>query len=429
VRNTSLGYHFVVGGKNGSKLDLILSSVYYTGKADQPFPYSYYKQFITAKDEHGHEVVGKFANKVKIAVPVCLGDNYQSYRVVGTTADMFRLQYGSGQAYEFADGKSFEMNEEGEFHAVVGAEVARKTSPPLRVGDTFKPTHGVVTDGHVHDDEFTVVGILKPTGTPNDRALFINIDGFYHLRGHADEKPDGEEKKGDEHKEDEAKHKDEKHKDDGHKDGARQDDKLHHHEELSDDQKRVSAILVLAGSSAMPEFDTIFGDQWSMELYRDINRGADAQAETPADAVANLMTRYIDPLRWTLLAITILTVVVAGVGIMVGIYNSMSGRRHEIAVLRALGAGRTSVMLIVLLESILLSVMGGVAGMALGHAIVAGVSPYLVDYTGVSIGFWQFGPWEAVVLPALVGFSSIVGYLPAVTAYRTDVVKGLSAMV
>ena len=41
------------------------------------------------------------------------------------------------------------------------------------------------------------------------------------------------------------------------------------------------------------------------------------------------------------MGLTMLTVIVASIGVMVGIYNTMLGRRHEIAVMRALGAGRT----------------------------------------------------------------------------------------
>ena len=44
----------------------------------------------------------------------------------------------------------------------------------------------------------------------------------------------------------------------------------------------------------------------------------------------------------------------------------MSERQHEIAVMRALGAGRRTVMLLVLLESILLSLAGGLAGLGGG---------------------------------------------------------------
>ena len=77
-------------------------------------------------------------------------------------------------------------------------------------------------------------------------------------------------------------------------------------------------------------------------------------------------------------------VIVSGIGILVSIYNSMSERRHEIAVMRALGAGRRTVMFIVLLESILLSLAGGLAGWLVGHALIAALSPWIAAQTGVS---------------------------------------------
>ena len=66
--------------------------------------------------------------------------------------------------------------------AVIGATVARETG--LTVGSTFQPAHGVGPDAHEHDP-FTVLGVLKPTGTPNDRGLFINMEGFYLIPEHA----------------------------------------------------------------------------------------------------------------------------------------------------------------------------------------------------------------------------------------------------
>ena len=47
-----------------------------------------------------------------------------------------------------------------------------------------------VEDAHVHDEKFTVKGILEATGTPNDRTVFVHIDGFFMLAGH--ENPLGE---------------------------------------------------------------------------------------------------------------------------------------------------------------------------------------------------------------------------------------------
>ena len=66
---------------------------------------------------------------------------------------------------------------------MIGATVARKTN--LKVGDTFRPTHDVAGQDRDKHRPFTVVGVLEPTGTPNDRALFVNIEGFYRVGQHA----------------------------------------------------------------------------------------------------------------------------------------------------------------------------------------------------------------------------------------------------
>ena len=97
-----------------------------------------------------------------------------------------------------------------------------------------------------------------------------------------------------------------------------------------------------------------------------------AQAVAPVNVVERLQTSFLEPMRLILLVLTVLIVVVAGISILVSIYNSMSERSHDIAVMRALGASRTAVMAIILVESILLSLLGGFAGLVLGHAVLAG---------------------------------------------------------
>ncbi|MES1213236.1 MAG: ABC transporter permease, partial [Singulisphaera sp.] len=172
------GYHLVVG-KKGSQLQLVLNTVYHLQDPIENLPYTFYKEFITTADHKG-----KFAPFVQVAIPYCLGDNYEGFRVVGTVPELFeKLEYAGGKKYEFQPGgRNFEQ--EHFFEAVIGASVAKKTG--LKVGDEFQPTHGLSGegDGHKHD-AFHVVGILKPTGTANDRALFINMEGFYLLDKHA----------------------------------------------------------------------------------------------------------------------------------------------------------------------------------------------------------------------------------------------------
>jgi putative ABC transport system permease protein len=64
-------------------------------------------------------------------------------------------------------------------------------------------------------------------------------------------------------------------------------------------------------------------------------------------------------------------------------------------------------------------------GILLGHSIIGLVSPLVEARTGVSLGLFQFDWQEIVLIPALVVLASLVGFLPAVAAYRTDVAKSL----
>ena len=60
-------------------------------------PYTFYKEFITTADHKG-----KFAPYVQTAIPYCLGDNYEGFRVVGTVPELFeKLEYAGGKKYEF----------------------------------------------------------------------------------------------------------------------------------------------------------------------------------------------------------------------------------------------------------------------------------------------------------------------------------------
>jgi putative ABC transport system permease protein len=393
LSNDAQGYNFIIGG-NGSPYEVVLTTVFHVGKPLYPIPYRIYKKFIDG---------GEFAQYVDLAVPVCLGDSYstddgQRFRVVGTTPDIFdKLAYGAEKDgtekfYRFKEGgRNFKS--ENYFEAVLGSVVANRTG--LKVGDKFRPTHGISGEGDKHD-EFTVVGILEPTGTSNDRALFINIEGFYLLAGHARAPKAGA-------------------------DSTHASPGETHSERLAplpDDQREVTSILVRCKADQLMA---------PMAVEIGVNKGEDrsAQAVAPVNVVERLKESFLAPMRLVLLVLTVMIVVVAGISILVSIYNSMSERSHDIAVMRALGASRTAVMAVILVESILLSLLGGLAGLLLGHGVLAVASPIVEFYTGITVHPWEFTWQELLLVPALVAFAALVGFLPAVSAYRTDVAKTL----
>jgi len=392
------GYHLIVGGSSGGDAQLVMNTVFHIGSPPYPIPYRYYRQFVD----------GAYAPYTKTAVPYCIGDSYHingsRFRVVATTPELFeKISYGanddgSDKRYEFrAGGRNFKADHF--FEAVIGSVVASKSG--LKVGDTFEPTHGMSATGDKHID-FKIVGILKPTGTSNDRALFANMEGFFLLEGHAlppealsaDEaaayKPVG---------------------------SIDPEDPNRGFGPLPESQREVTSILVLCND-----------DIGMMTLDHKINKGKDrtAMAVKPGYFVQDMLDNIIGPIRLVLLVLTILIIVVAGISILVSIYNSMSERSHDIAVMRALGASRAAVMGIIMVESILLSLLGGVAGVLLGHAAIGLISPMIEAQAGIVLKFWQFNWQESLLIPGLVGFASLVGFLPALTAYRTDVGRALA---
>jgi putative ABC transport system permease protein len=385
------GYDLIVGAKGG-KEQLVLNTVFYLNQPIGNIPYSFYEEVAD----------GKYG-PVETAIPVCMGHTYQGFRVVGTVPQMFtELKYGDNESYKFAQGENFKA--ENHLDAVMGSSAAYRTQ--LQVGEKFQAVHGSSVGGRVHKETFHIVGILAPTGTPVDRAVFVNMLGFQDIHGHEESLASTDKKE--KHDEHAKKENPDKHKEDEHDE----------HHEHAGEPKEITALLV-----CVPKNTADIGG--TNKMASQINGTKIAQAVLPVRVITDLFEGVVGKLQWILLGMAVLTVVEAGIGIMVSIYNSMSDRRHEIAVMRALGASRVTVMLIILMESILLSLLGGAMGLLIGHGAIWLCSPMIADWTGVVIGLLQFQLPELILIPGLVILASAVGYLPAMSAYRTDVAKSL----
>lgn len=407
-RNAQVGYNLVVGPK-GSALQLTLNSVYYLSRPIENLPYSEYMEFFDkasraemVRTYGGDPALGERDGVYAVyvaggyAIPLALGDYLGDFRVVGTTPDFFsKLRHGPTleQPFEFREGRALKSHSEqyGYYEAVLGTRVANIMG--LSVGDSFSSTHGD-PDGKGHGKRFEVVGIMAPTGTPNDRAAFVNIEGFYLQENHSkpltgDETivPPTEAPKD--------------------ADGI---------VPLSIPQREVTSILVRTG---MPLLGVVLENQ--------VNESIRAQAAAPVGEIERLMNAVIGPLLAALMVITLITCVVAAVGVLVAIYNSMNDRRRDIAVMRALGARRETVTGVILLESLLIATIGAVAGWFLAHGSIWFFSGQIEERTGVSVGMFTTSSYEWLIFPLVVFLALLAGLLPAWSAYRTDVGSNLSA--
>jgi putative ABC transport system permease protein len=269
------------------------------------------------------------------------------------------------------------------------------------VGDPFAPTHGA-DDGKVHDP-FMVTGILARTDTPVDRGVFVNMEGFYLQDGHA--KPvEGEEESG------------------KHADGSR-DHETQGHAPLPFAQREVTALLLdTASLPGLPPELTAMG------LRTAINEGRDGQAALPIAEIRQLLDLFVRPLELLLLLVTALVVIVSAIGILVSMVGSSLERSRDVAIMRALGARRSHVLCIVLIEAVLLAVGGGLAGWMLGHLLVGAIGPLITTNAGVSASIFSASPGaELLLVPFLVVLAILAALLPALAAYRTDVAKWLSS--
>ena len=124
-------------------------------------------------------------------------------------------------------------------------------------------------------------------------------------------------------------------------------------------------------------------------------------------------------------AMAFVVMVSSGIGILLSLYNSMSERRRQIAVLRVLGCPQLRIFGLVITESAVIGAIGAVAGLALSIAgcwIVAGI---LKDRLGIVVQPAFTLDLTLFVLLGSVFLAALAGVIPAILAYRTPVANNL----
>jgi putative ABC transport system permease protein len=166
----------------------------------------------------------------------------------------------------------------------------------------------------------------------------------------------------------------------------------------------------------------------AMNLMYRVNNGPYAIAVNPAQTMREFFNNFFNGTAMLLLAIAALVTVVAAVGILVSIYNSVSARMREIAILRALGATRGKVLLLICLEAATIGLFGAVGGLIVAHLLAAGASAFFTRMLGEGINWLAWDRTELLYLAAVVVICLIAGLVPAIKAYRVPVADNLVAV-
>lgn len=308
--------------------------------------------------------------RVELAAPIAFGDSYEGRTIIGTIAAF--VDHLSGGLDE---GIMFQAAEE----AVIGSAV------PLDIGEHVEPLHGHGPEVALAEEEdrhgFTieVVGRMRPTGTPWDDAIVVPVElawGAHALpNGHAI--------------------------DDTHIGPPFDPAEL----------PGVPAVVMKPGSVA-----AAYG-------LRNEYGTASTTAFFPAEVLVQLyavLGNVGGIMRFLALASQALVVAAT----LAGVLAIMELYRTELAVLRALGATRGYVFLVIWGYVTLFVLAGALLGLALGVLTAIAVSAAFTTDTGIALTA-GLGEKEFLLAAGLVAVGSALALVPAWLIYRRPVLDSL----
>jgi putative ABC transport system permease protein len=354
----------LVIGAKGSPLQLVLSSVYHI-------------DFPTGNISLD-EAEGVSKNRlIKNVIPLGMGDNYNGYRIVGTNHDYLELYEAT-----FKEGKAWELP----FETVVGHEVARKLD--LNIGNKFVGSHGIGTASHAHDEhDYVVVGVLEKQDNVLDQLILTSIESVWYT-----------------------------------------------HDEDHDHEKFEQPVATTGfPSSEQPEREvTSLLVQYrnpiaAVQLPRFINSRSSLQAASPSFEISRLFELLGIGIK-LIQGLAVVIIVIAGLGIFIALYNSLKERKYDLAVMRTLGASRGTLFVHIILEGFLLTLLGGVLGLAIGHFFLWLL--VITNEQGALAGLRPdvFLAEELWLLVIALATGVVASLIPAWNAYRTDIAKQLTGV-
>ena len=172
--------------------------------------------------------------------------------------------------------------------------------------------------------------------------------------------------------------------------------------------------------------DTDYTDQTVDDLETVLNAAFnykdDSYSVINMESLLDTMNMMMDVMTGLLAGIASISLLVGGIGIMNMMLVSVTERTTEIGLRKALGAQPRQIQLQFLIESFVLSVLGGLIGLILGLA----VSYYFSGYMDMPFRISSFAISLGLGFSAAVGV--IFGWAPARKASRLDPIDALRSM-
>lgn len=300
---------------------------------------------------------------VKTVIPLSMGDSYQGFRIVGTTP-----KYTEHFDAKLAKGQLYNASME----VSIGSKVAAQSN--LKIGDTFASSHGLDSEGQAHEEKkYKVTGIFESNGSVIDQLIITRLSSVWDVHEHGDK-----------------------------------------HEKHEEEEKQVTSALI--------QFRNPMG---LIALPRQINANTSMQAALPSIEINRLFTLLGVGIE-TLRALAIIIITIAGVSVFISLYNSLKERKYEMALMLSMGATRSRLFLMLLLEGLMLAVIGFFAGIILSRVGLWLFSRAAEQDFHYSLRKFSILPQEIYLFFAALLIGFLASVLPSLGIYRLNISRTLA---
>jgi putative ABC transport system permease protein len=268
-----------------------------------------------------------------------------------------------------------------DFEVTLGSAVAK--SENLKLGDQFYGAHGLTGNGDVHKSHaYVVTGILKFQNNATDYLVLTNVASVWKMHEHEENHSDIPADSG-------------------------------YPEPYESGGKEITTLLIQ------------YRSPMSVVMFPHlVNQSTNMQAASPAMESARLFSLIgigLDTLQWFAIVIMLIAVI----SVFVSLYNSLKERKYDLALMRIMGARKSKIFVLVMLEGIMLTFAGTLVGILMGHAALEVIGSFQDSSQAKLTGLF-FLPIEYYLLAAGLITGILAAVIPAIQAYHSDISQILS---